>query len=214
MPSVQASIFSSVLSRPASDIALVCSCLQTPATVSTTSTETVLSTIVVTPVASVNKTITPPVITVQVTETAFVTDVVSITYLTSTTTTATATATTTATAATCSEFFNCDNFNPLSFSCSSNGGCACVQIAGTTQGFCSSGEQTSNCQTSSDCPQGYVCGINTCLGSVCLQYDDASCPNPAGQAAARRRFRRVAAHRSVWNPVFDRYTDLYTDPSA
>ena len=215
-PSAQASIFSSVMSRPASDIALVCSCLQTPATTSVTSTEAVLTTTPATPIASANNTITPPVVTVQTTETAFVTEVISVTDYTSTTTTETSMATATV-PATCMNFFSCRGGGAANPSCASISGadCICVEVAGTGQGLCTTGERYDRrCSTSSDCQSGDVCTLNTCLGNVCLPASDAACVNPGGPTAARRRFRRVAAHRSVWNPVFGRYMDIYTNPAA
>lgn len=79
-----ASIFTSILSRPASDIGLVCSCLQTPVTDSVTSTVTVLSTTTSTPIVSANITLTPPVMTLQTTETN--TETIDATTTTATTT--------------------------------------------------------------------------------------------------------------------------------
>ncbi|KAH0024831.1 hypothetical protein KCU78_g4922, partial [Aureobasidium melanogenum] len=80
-----ASIFTSILSRPASDIALVCSCLQTPVTDSVTSTVTILSTTTSTPIISANMTFTPPTMTLQTTETN--TETIDVTTTTATTTT-------------------------------------------------------------------------------------------------------------------------------
>ncbi|THW55248.1 hypothetical protein D6D20_09620 [Aureobasidium pullulans] len=217
-PSVQASIFSSIMSRPASDIALVCSCLQTPATTSVTSTETVLTTTIATPIASANNTITPPVVTVQTTETAFVTEVISVTDYTSTTTTETSMATATV-APSCTNLFNCRVEQSIDVQCSSAPGqsslCTCFEVAKTGQGFCSSAvESLGQCETQSDCGSGDICVVNTCQGSVCLPGSDAACVNPGGLTAARRRFRRTAAHRSIWNPLLSRYIDIYTDPTT
>ncbi|KAH0046121.1 hypothetical protein KCU78_g164, partial [Aureobasidium melanogenum] len=92
-----ASIFTSILSRPASDIGLVCSCLQTPVTDSVTSTVTVLSTTTSTPIVSANITLTPPVMTLQTTETN--TETIDVTTITAT---KTSTEVVTATASGCS----------------------------------------------------------------------------------------------------------------
>ncbi|KEQ90944.1 hypothetical protein AUEXF2481DRAFT_9065 [Aureobasidium subglaciale EXF-2481] len=94
---VQASMFTSILNRPSSDVANVCSCLQTPTITTVTNTQTALSTTTITPIVSGNYTITPPIATVQTTET--ITDIISVTTITATTTstevvTATATQTT------------------------------------------------------------------------------------------------------------------------
>ncbi|KAH0284114.1 hypothetical protein M436DRAFT_61173 [Aureobasidium namibiae CBS 147.97] len=213
-PSAQASIFSSIMSRRASDIALVCSCLQTPATTSVTSTETVLSTTVATPVVSANNTITPPPVTIQVTETAFITEVVSVTDLTSTTTTQTATATATA-PATCQNFFTCSEGVDASCDPNSGGYCLCTEIAGTGQGFCTSfSTYTVGCTTSSDCGENMLCALNTCIGNVCIPNVDAICANPGGQAEARRRFRRGATRRSVWNAPLGKPVDMYNGLDA
>jgi hypothetical protein len=48
---------------------------------------------------------------------------------------------------------------------------------------------------------------------MCIPAKDAACVNPGGQAGARRRFRRIAAHRSVWNPLVGGYVDIYTNPA-
>lgn len=79
-----ASIFTSILSRPASDVARVCSCLQNPVTDSVTNTVTIFSTTTSTPIVSANTTITPPVVTLQTTETD--TETVGVTTTTGTTT--------------------------------------------------------------------------------------------------------------------------------
>ncbi|KAG9514510.1 hypothetical protein KCV07_g8055, partial [Aureobasidium melanogenum] len=92
-----ASVFTSILSRPASDIGLVCSCLQTPVTDSVTSTVTVLSTTTSTPIVSANIILTPPVMTLQTTETN--TETIDVTTITATTT---STEVITATASGCS----------------------------------------------------------------------------------------------------------------
>jgi hypothetical protein len=77
------------------------------------------------------------------------------------------------------------------------------------QGVCVTGSVTNgDCSASSDCPSGNVCVINTCLGGVCVPANDSACPNPGGQAGARRRFRRAAAYKSEWNPLFGRYMDM------
>jgi hypothetical protein len=205
----QASVFSSIMSRPASDIAFVCSCLQTPATTSVTSTETILSTTVATPITRANNTITPPVVTVQTTETATVTEVISVTDTTSTTTTETSIATATATSS-CSNYFNCNKARSgtYDYNCGDSN-CLCAQVAEPGQGVCVTGNVTNgDCSASSDCPSGNVCVINTCLGGVCVPANDSACPNPGGQAGARRRFRRAAAYKSEWNPLFGRYMDM------
>ncbi|KAI5195563.1 hypothetical protein E4T39_08158 [Aureobasidium subglaciale] len=75
----QASVFASILARPSADVAFVCSCLQSAATISITNTQTVLSTTIVTPIVSDNITVTPPVITLQTTETATITEIVTTT---------------------------------------------------------------------------------------------------------------------------------------
>jgi hypothetical protein len=207
----QASVFSSIMSRPASDIALVCSCLQTPATISVTSTETILSTTVAIPVTRANNTITPPVVTVQTTETAIVTEVSSVTDLTSTTTTETSIATATATSS-CSNYFNCNRATSggtESFTCG-NSNCLCAQVAEPGQGVCTTGNVINgDCSASSDCPSGNVCIINTCYrGGACVPASDSACPNPGGQAGARRRFRRAAAYKSEWTSLFGRSMDM------
>ncbi|THZ79212.1 hypothetical protein D6C85_00619 [Aureobasidium pullulans] len=73
MSTAQSSIFSSILARPSSDIALVCSCLQTPATISITNTQTATSTTTITPIFNGQVTITPPIVTLQTTETDTIT---------------------------------------------------------------------------------------------------------------------------------------------
>jgi hypothetical protein len=84
-----ASIFASVLSRPATDIEFACSCLQTPTTTSITVTQIALSTTIITPIVSDDLTVTP-FTTVQVTETDTITESV-VTTATSTLETATTT---------------------------------------------------------------------------------------------------------------------------
>jgi hypothetical protein len=207
----QASVFSSIMSRPASDIALVCSCLQTPATASVTSTETILSTTVATPFANANNTITPSVVTIQTTETATITEVISVTDLTSTTITETSIATATATSS-CSNYFNCnraESGGTDAYTCG-NSNCLCAQVAEPGQGVCTTGSVINgDCSASVDCPSGNVCIINTCRrGGTCVPASDAACPNPGGQAGARRRFRRAAAYKSEWNELFGRSMDM------
>ncbi|KAH0375643.1 hypothetical protein KCU92_g10097, partial [Aureobasidium melanogenum] len=91
MPTVRASVFSSILTRPSSDVALVCSCLQTPTITSITVTQTASIQTIVTPIVKNNVTITPAVLTLQTTKTATTT-------VTETITTATTTLEVTATA--------------------------------------------------------------------------------------------------------------------
>jgi hypothetical protein len=76
LPTAEASIFSSILSRPSSDVEFVCSCLQTPTTTQITVTQTALSTTIITPVVSNNVTIVP-VTTVRSTETATIVETVT-----------------------------------------------------------------------------------------------------------------------------------------
>ncbi|CAD0085290.1 unnamed protein product [Aureobasidium vineae] len=80
----EASIFSSIMARPSSDIAQVCSCLQTPMTTTITNTQTASSTTTITPIISGNYTITPPIMTLQITETN--TETISVTTVIATTT--------------------------------------------------------------------------------------------------------------------------------
>ncbi|KAI4857912.1 hypothetical protein E4T45_00582 [Aureobasidium sp. EXF-8846] len=104
-PTAQASIFSSILSRPSSDVEFVCSCLQTPTTASVTVTQTALSTTVVTLVVSNNVTITPPVVTIQSTYTATITiPETTITGITTTTTTTTFSTVETSTVPVCAAY--------------------------------------------------------------------------------------------------------------
>ncbi|KAH0038681.1 hypothetical protein KCU78_g1444, partial [Aureobasidium melanogenum] len=77
LPSVQASVFSSILARPSPDVAFVCSCLQPVPTISITDVQTVFSTSTVTPVVSNNVTIVPSAITLQTTETATITETIT-----------------------------------------------------------------------------------------------------------------------------------------
>jgi hypothetical protein len=77
LPSVQASVFSSILARPSPDVAFVCSCLQPVPTILTTNVQTVLSTSTVTPVVSNNVTIVPSAVTLQTTETATITEMIT-----------------------------------------------------------------------------------------------------------------------------------------
>lgn len=97
-PVAAASIFTSILSRPASDIALVCSCLQTPVTDLVTGTVTLLSTKTTIPVTSANITFTSPIATLQTIETN--TEIIDVTTTTGTTT-STEVVTTTATQTGC-----------------------------------------------------------------------------------------------------------------
>lgn len=214
MSTAQSSIFSSILARPSSDIALVCSCLQTPTTISITNTQTATSTTTITPIFNGQVTITPPIVTLQTTETDTITVIVTtITATTTTTEEITATATQTVVPYACSNPWTCSG-DRLLVGCSSSSYCYCVQFEGSsTEGFCSTASvyTISECQVSADCPTDQVCITNTCAGNICVPYE-ATCANTASQVATRRRFRRVAAHRSVWSEVFGRYMDIYTNP--
>ncbi|CAD0088350.1 unnamed protein product [Aureobasidium mustum] len=74
LSAAQSSIFSSILARPSSDLAFLCSCLQIPTTTSITVTQTASIQTVVTPMVSNNVTVTPPVVTLKTTETATITE--------------------------------------------------------------------------------------------------------------------------------------------
>jgi hypothetical protein len=82
--SIYSSIFSSILGRPSSDVAQVCSYLLIPMTTTITNVQTASSTTTITPIVSGNYTITPPIVTLQITETH--TEIIDVTSITATTT--------------------------------------------------------------------------------------------------------------------------------
>jgi Cys-rich repeat protein len=175
IPSVQASIFSSILSRPATDIALVCSCLQTPATVSSRSTETVLSTISVTPLVNATNYFTPPVVTVETTEITTTTSISTISSETTTTVTAAATLIV-------GPYPQCDPTQAYGGArgqggCSSN--CFCNADLDQVNAYCGSrcgdGGCYVPCTSDADCPSGEFCDTFNFGYSPGVCYSAAGC---------------------------------------
>ncbi|KAK6002827.1 hypothetical protein QM012_001577 [Aureobasidium pullulans] len=156
IPSVQASIFSSILSRPATDIALVCSCLQTPTTASSSSTETVLSTASVTPIVEATNYFTPPVVTIETTEVTTTTSISTISSETTSTATAVATLI-------IPPYPQCDPAHAYGGAggqggCSSN--CYCNADVDQVHAYCGSdcgADNCASCTTDADCPAGEFC---------------------------------------------------------
>lgn len=184
LPTPESSIFSSILARPASDVAFACSCLQTPTTTSITVTQTATSQTIITPIVSNNITITPPVVTLQTTEVAIITEYITTTDATLTlgefvTTTITPQADPTQS----SSCYGLDEFDICG-----SGGCHCyTSAAGPLVCAQDSDCQYGSCSTDADCGPSMICAVGTGCGSTCL-YN--TCENPTRKLIRMARGER------------------------